>query len=574
MKIINKFIIAFAGIFLISSCQFFDYEKQYDPFSVTPANAGVDYLYNNIQLDFNNFYYAAHEFGAPVSRMLAMTAGKHYESSYTALGFNGIWGVAYNGMLPDMEAMIAKAAESNLEFHIANVKIMKSYMLTTLVDLFGDVPYTEATQGTDFISPKVDQQDAIYATALTLLDEAVTTLKATTAAAPNIDMFYGGDKDNWIAFANTLKLRIYNNTRLVDATAGTKIQQIIANENIIDDPSEDFQFNYGNNRNNPDNRHPGYADSYETTDGTYQSNYYMWLMLQEGNKYGMDDPRARFYFFRQDTDLSDEDPTTWGCYLTSVPVDGPTDTPPHYSAVDPDMCYCVGRFDGYYGRDHGNDTGIPPDGPIRTVYGVYPAGGLFDDGKGGDVQKSGTLGGLGKGINPIMLSSYVYFMRAEAALTAGTSDDAKAMLMTGIEHSMDKVFSFENLVDVNKVIGQDVGGNDITIKSAFIDGLGTDMADYMAEVSLAYDAADATGKLDIVMTEYFKALYGNGLESYNNLRRTSMPSNVQPMLEANPGTFLWSALYPTNFVDRNQFATQKSMADKIFWDTSSATAVK
>ena len=33
---------------------------------------------------------------------------------------------------------------------------------------------------------------------------------------------------------------------------------------------------------------------------------------------------------------------------------------------------------GYWGRDHGNDEGTPPDNFTRTASGVYPAGGSFD----------------------------------------------------------------------------------------------------------------------------------------------------------------------------------------------------
>ena len=49
---------------------------------------------------------------------------------------------------------------------------------------------------------------------------------------------------------------------------------------------------------------------------------------------------------------------------------------------------------GYWGRDHGNDNGIPPDGFKRTLRGVYPAGGAFDDSSfAGKVDGDG-FGGL------------------------------------------------------------------------------------------------------------------------------------------------------------------------------------
>ncbi|MBD3660992.1 MAG: SusD/RagB family nutrient-binding outer membrane lipoprotein, partial [Arenibacter algicola] len=224
---------------------------------------------------------------------------------------------------------------------------------------------------------------------------------------------------------------------------------------------------------------------------------------------------------------------------------------------------------------HGHNLGIPPDVPVRNVVGGYPAGGLFDDGKGGDVQKSGTLGGLGEGINPIMLSSFVDFIRAEAALTSATGEDPKALLLEAVQESMDKVYSFEYLVDGGKVIGEEVDGTPITIKSKYLDAYKGNVTTYLTDLETAYDAADDAERLDIIITEYYKSLFGNGVEAYNNLRRTSSPSNVQPMLEPNPGVFIWSAYYPIDFVDRNQNVSQKAdRTGKGFWDITTADAVR
>lgn len=46
------------------------------------------------------------------------------------------------------------------------------------------------------------------------------------------------------------------------------------------------------------------------------------------------------------------------------------------------------------GRAHGDSDGIPPDGQIRTNWGVYPSGGLFDEDQETPVKNSGTDGGL------------------------------------------------------------------------------------------------------------------------------------------------------------------------------------
>jgi len=161
--------------FVVTSCEMFDLEKQDSPNAVTPNNAGVDFLYNNIQLSFNSFYRASQGSGAALARQRVFSSPL-YQTGYQPTAFDGRWTTAYAGLLPDMSAMEALADAQGLPNYVACSKILRSYVLTTLVDMFGDVPLTEANQGTDFISPNSNPGDQVYAAAETLLDEALATL--------------------------------------------------------------------------------------------------------------------------------------------------------------------------------------------------------------------------------------------------------------------------------------------------------------------------------------------------------------------------------------------------------------
>jgi hypothetical protein len=92
----------------------------------------------------------------------------------------------------------------------------------------------------------------------------------------------------------------------------------------------------------------------------------------------------------------------------------------------------------------------------------------------------------------------------------------------------------------------------------------------------AYDAAGSTDqKLDILIKEYYIALWGNGVDAYNTYRRTGKPGNMQLTKEPNPGEFVRSHLYPSVHVNLNQNAVQKStVGTKVFWDTNPAGFVK
>ncbi|PIQ47394.1 MAG: SusD/RagB family nutrient-binding outer membrane lipoprotein, partial [Cytophagales bacterium CG12_big_fil_rev_8_21_14_0_65_40_12] len=376
----------------------------------------------------------------------------------------------------------------------------------------------------------------------------------------------------WITFAKTLKLRAALTTKLVAAAEATSIiNSIVSGGDFIDTAAEDFQFSYGTTRVNPNSRHPLYNNSYETNDGDYMSNYYMWLLRADKEDAGVPvvDPRIRYYFYRQVENAEIQSSTTHSCHFSNTPDQNAK--PAWYTAIDPRLPYCIAfPGDGYWGRDHLNNEGIPPDGNIRTIYGLYPAGGLFDENSFDDQQQSGVTGARGQGIWPVMLASYVDFMRAEAALTLGTTDNARTLLESGIRKSIAKVqgFSSRDAATFTKQINQ--RGTLISVRDAFVPTAG-DVDDYVNFVLASYDAADQDGKLNIVMKEYYIALWGNGIESYNMYRRTGKPNNMAPALESAPGPFMSSYFYPADYVNRNQNATQKLITDRVFWDNGSVT---
>ncbi len=566
-KIINRLFIAVGITAMISACNSFDLDLQDNALAVTPESASLNDLYNSVQLNFAGFY-GSTQFNPGAASRMYHSGGFTYNAFTTPNTFNGAWNILYAGLLPDVDNVLLLSEESGLDIHAGTAKLMEAYAMMVAVDLFGNVQYSEAGQGTDVISPNLDSGQDIYNAVIALIDEAIAQLDGTVAGAPAFDNFYGGDADNWIKFGNTLKLRAALNTG--DAST---INSLVAAGNIIDEESEDFQVNFGNQRTNPNSRHPFYNNHYEVGDGNYLSNYYMWL-LRQGRESAItagsrvDDPRRRYYFYRKVDDGLSQDATTYGCHLTALPTDNPGATLNHWDAVSPLLReFFCGGVDGYIGRDHLNGQGIPPDGPIRTSYGLYPGGGDFDDNTFDDTREEGTRGGLGQGIYPIILSSFVDFMRAEAALRLGTADDARALLESGIRKSMAKVEGFESLVAAKMATEVTLRtGESGTVKELY--GIDSDaIDDYVAEILALYDAATGDERLNVVMTEYYIAAWGNGLEAYNIWRRTGMPNTMQPGLEPAPGQFPNSFFYAVDMVTRNSNVDQKGLGDMVHWAT-------
>ncbi|MBC8884175.1 SusD/RagB family nutrient-binding outer membrane lipoprotein [Flavobacterium piscinae] len=218
--------------------------------------------------------------------------------------------------------------------------------------------------------------------------------------------------------------------------------------------------------------------------------------------------------------------------------------------------YCrIENNEGYWGRDHGNDEGLPPDGTKKTAYGLYPVGGRFDDNS--FEQTDLNLGAKGNGITPIFLSSTVDFLRAEVALFGG-SGDAKSFVLAGVQKSISKVRAF---------ISRDIDAN-----TSFVPGPTVDVA-YLNEVGTLMDnAVGNEQKLNVIAKEFFVTLFGNGIDGYNFYRRTGAPTDIQPNIDPNPGDYIRSFFYPASEANTNTNVTQKdNVTTRVFWDTNPTT---
>jgi hypothetical protein len=155
--------------------------------------------------------------------------------------------------------------------------VLKAYTICTLVDEFGDVPYSEANLGDANTNPHVDASATIYANGLALLDSAIADFNKTGAVKVPSDLFYNGSASKRITLANTLKLKYYMQTPLVDNTVPAKIQALMTTNNLINSESQDFAFQYGKNLASPDSRNPHYGNNHVNSGGPgdYLSNYFM-----------------------------------------------------------------------------------------------------------------------------------------------------------------------------------------------------------------------------------------------------------------------------------------------------------
>lgn len=134
-----------------------------------------------------------------------------------ATAFDRPWLTLYRSALINSE-LIIKAEGPKLEHTKGIAYLMKAYAFQVTTDAFGDVPVTEALKGNDFRSPKYDAQSVVYDSIFKFIDKGLALLRTSSSVSPgNQDLVFQGNTTNWIAFANTLKLRAYLRMSYVDA---------------------------------------------------------------------------------------------------------------------------------------------------------------------------------------------------------------------------------------------------------------------------------------------------------------------------------------------------------------------
>jgi Starch-binding associating with outer membrane/Susd and RagB outer membrane lipoprotein len=524
-----------------------------NPSDASPSAANPDLYLNNLQLNFKGFFQDATDLSDQLVRQEIMY-GPTYYNAFTPTSFDDIWTKAYQSVFLTANTMIPIAEAKQEYIHAGIAQVLKAYTMITMVDLFGDVPYSQADLGVGNTNPALDKGSDIYDSAVALLDSGIANFAKTASVGPSNDIFYGGSGASWTTLAKTLLLKVYVQTRLVDNSAAAKITALINENDLINTSAQDFVFAYSTHNQAPDSRSSHYITNYGTDNGAgdYLGTYFLWCLRDDKP---IPDPRTPYYVYRQIDDITSDsrlpDQTT-----TQFAIPCLYRTDPYAPGVG----YCI-IDNGYWGRDHGNNEGIPPDNSLRSTWGVYPAGGAFDAKQNKAIgQSTGRVTGAGgNGINPIWLSSYTYFLKAEAALILSTPGDPMALTISGVDQSFNKVAGFASS------IGYTLPTTDTNLLIT-----PTKQQQYENIVKSLYTSASTTtGKLNVIEKEYYLASWGNGVEPYNNYRRTGCPNDMQPALLPGAGLFIRSFFYASVYANFNKDAVQKTVTNiKVFWDTN------
>ena len=255
-KTINKLFGLLLVVVLFTACtDFLDVNK--DP--NYPTSASTPLLFSS------GTTWSGAVLGSDVQLTGALWA-QHYSQNNTSQQYNTIdvynlannssyftryWSSIYAGALPDLKLVISQS-ETDKQWHYwLAAKVMTAFNFNMLVSLYDKIPFKDALQGNDNLTPVFEDGKTVDAGLIKILDEAIAK-KADAAAMPismgKSDLVFAGDVNNWVKFAKTLKLKVLMRDFSANQAA---IQALLDEGDLLTKDAKITQFTDAENKSNP-----------------------------------------------------------------------------------------------------------------------------------------------------------------------------------------------------------------------------------------------------------------------------------------------------------------------------------
>ncbi len=217
MKKISIILIIMVGFLISCTKNFEDFNTDKKHATVVPAqflfaNAqkALADMYSSTSVNINNW-----KLFAQYWTETTYTDESNYDVLNRNIG-NTLFRIFYRDILVDLkeakritEEEVVDGEEATIAKNnrLLIIDLVEVYTYQQLVDIFGDVPYTEALDITN-ISPAYDDASTIYKDLLTRAKAAADALNTGAGSFGGDDLMMGGDVAMWKKFANTLIVRM------------------------------------------------------------------------------------------------------------------------------------------------------------------------------------------------------------------------------------------------------------------------------------------------------------------------------------------------------------------------------
>lgn len=162
---------------------------------------------------------------------------------------DNLWSSLYAITLRDLKSVIEKSRESGDSIYVGVSQILTAHTFSVLTDLYGDIPFSNALQDANVITPAYDKQEDIYPALISMIDAGIANVKSGVGEGPgNDDLIYGGDETNWERYGNSLKLRLLNHLSKRDPNAAAAF--LNTNPLLISSNAQNAQLVFGTSSSN------------------------------------------------------------------------------------------------------------------------------------------------------------------------------------------------------------------------------------------------------------------------------------------------------------------------------------
>lgn len=216
MKRKALYTLVLSGLLCFSCSDWLDIN--HNPNNVSQETVSKDQLLTYVLNDMNHnrVRYEALNYSAG-----QITKSGSYSGTYPFLtglvapqNVDNLWTNRYQ-RLANLKVIKEKAAEEENHAYLGIAKTLEVIHFRELVDMFGNVPYTEAVQAEQNLAPKYDKGADIYASLITdiknaieELDKAISNPLLNVSTLKTSDINCKGDLQQWKRFAYTIQLSL------------------------------------------------------------------------------------------------------------------------------------------------------------------------------------------------------------------------------------------------------------------------------------------------------------------------------------------------------------------------------
>ena len=262
-----------AGILLLSCDTVGDFgDINEDP--LEPTELDARFLFPKVQLEtpgnWTDMNRANQRYAGTAVQQFASTStsflGTHYRSgAETEFAGQRLWRNMWDEAMVNMQHTIeqlemAREEGAEVDPQMGQALTWRALLFQLLTDLHGDIPYHEAGKGAlnQEFNPAFDSQEEVYAQLFGDLEEAVELMNGTGTGFADQDLLhYQGDLSKWKKFANSLRLRLAMRLVKVDeAWAQQEAEAAVNSDGGVMSDVDDSAYNFHQDFPDRDHENP------------------------------------------------------------------------------------------------------------------------------------------------------------------------------------------------------------------------------------------------------------------------------------------------------------------------------